>query len=67
MLFHFQMNNPLWPEAQPWENYLFLIAAIVIIARRSMLHRDGAVTDVLMPAADRTSPDVYTAGGSSAG
>ena len=51
MLSHFQMNNPLWPEAQPWENYLFLIAAIaiVIIARRSMLHRDGAVTDILMP------------------
>jgi hypothetical protein len=22
MLFHFQMNNPAWPEAQPWENYL---------------------------------------------
>ena len=58
MLFHFQMNNPLWPEAQPWENYLFLIAAIVIviICRRSMLHRDAGVTDVLMPAADRHGP-----------
>ena len=69
MLFHFQMNNPLWPEAQPWENYLFLIAAmvIVIIAQRSMLHRDEAVTDVLMAAADRTGPDVSTAGRSSAG
>lgn len=68
MLFHFQMNNPLWPEAQPWENYLFLIAAtvIVIIARRSMLHRDGAVTDVLMPAHDRTSSNVSTAGHRSA-
>jgi hypothetical protein len=44
MLFHFQMNNPPWPETQPWENFLFSIAAIVIviIARRSMLHRDGA-------------------------
>jgi uncharacterized protein len=68
MLFHFQMNNPLWPEAQPWENYLFLIAAIVIviIARRSMLHRDGAVTDVLMPADDRTSSNVSTEGHRSA-
>jgi uncharacterized protein len=63
MLFHFQMNSPLWPEAQYWENYLFLIAAIVIVivARRAMLHRNGAVTVVLMPAADRTSPEFLTA------
>jgi membrane protease YdiL (CAAX protease family) len=20
-LFHFQMNGPAWPDAQPWENY----------------------------------------------
>jgi uncharacterized protein len=68
MLFHFQMNNPLWPEAQPWENYLFLIAAIVIviICRRSMLHRDGAVTEVLMPADNRTSPELHIAARGSA-
>jgi hypothetical protein len=38
----------------------------VIIARRSMLHRDGAVTDVLMPADDRTSSNVSTEGHRSA-
>jgi membrane protease YdiL (CAAX protease family) len=49
MLFHYQMNGPAWPEAQPWENYLFAIAAVivVIINRRTMLHREGAVTQVL--------------------
>ena len=50
-LFHFQLNNPIWPEAQPWENFIFAIAAVVIVVlnRRSMLSREGAVTEVLMP------------------
>jgi hypothetical protein len=34
---------------------------IVIIARRSMLQREGAVTEVLMAAADGTSRDVSIA------
>lgn len=53
VLYHFQLNNPIWPEAQPWENYLFALAAavIVLLNRRSLLTRDGAVTEVLMPAA----------------
>jgi len=51
-LFHFQINGPAWPDAQPWENYLFALVAviIVIVNRKAMLSRDGAVTDVLMPA-----------------
>ena len=55
MLFHFQMNGPAWPDAQPWENYLFAIVAVLIIVacRRSMLHRDSAVTEVLMPGDER--------------
>jgi membrane protease YdiL (CAAX protease family) len=51
-LFHFQMNCPTWPDAQPWENYLFALAAvaIVLLNRRTMLARDSAVTGVLAPA-----------------
>ena len=51
VLFHYQMNNPAWPDAQPWENYLFALFAvlIVVVCRRSMLHRGTGVTDVLMP------------------
>jgi hypothetical protein len=50
-LFHFQMNGPAWPDAQPWENYLFAAVAIavVILNRKAMLTRTNAVTDVLMP------------------
>jgi hypothetical protein len=51
ILFHFQMNLPIWPEAQPWENYLFAGVAVivVIIERKSMLHRGEGVTEILAP------------------
>jgi len=53
-LFHFQLNGPAWPDAQPWENYLFAAVAIavVILNRKAMLTRTNAVTDVLMPGTD---------------
>jgi hypothetical protein len=58
-LFHFQINNPIWPDAQPWENFLFAIVAVVIVVvnRRSMLSHEGAVTVVLLPAEVEGSPD----------
>jgi membrane protease YdiL (CAAX protease family) len=51
VLYHFQMMNPLWPDAQPWDNLLFVTAAIIIVwlNRRNMFRREGAVTDVLIP------------------
>jgi membrane protease YdiL (CAAX protease family) len=50
-LFHFQMNNPIWPDAQPWDTLAWAIvaAAVVLLNRRAMLARDGAATDVLTP------------------
>lgn len=58
-LFHFQLNGPAWPEVQPWENYLFAIAAVVIVLlnRKAMLTRDQAVTEVLTPAEEQPSPN----------
>lgn len=49
VLFHFQMNNPLWPDARPWDMYLFVAAAVVVVAveRRALFSRSGAVTAVL--------------------
>jgi len=59
-LFHFQVNGPAWPDAQPWENYLFAAVAIVMVVlnRKTMFTRTNAVTDVLMPdtGADVTEP-----------
>jgi len=64
-LFHFQMNGPAWPDAQPWENWLFAVVAVLVVLlnRRAMLARDGAVTEVLMPG-DGLPPAARAAAGS---
>lgn len=50
-LYHFQMNNPAWPDAQPWDTLLFAAVAlgVVLLNRKAMLLRDGVVTEVLLP------------------
>ena len=50
-LFHFQVNNPLWPDAQPYDTWFFAGVAVlvVLINRRTMLTREGAVTEVFAP------------------
>jgi hypothetical protein len=51
VLFHFQMNAPLWPDAQPWDIAVFVAVAatVVLVNRTAMLSRDGAATAVLLP------------------
>lgn len=55
MLFHFQMNNPLWPDAQPFDMYLYVAAAafIVWINKRALFNRASAVTEVIPSAPER--------------
>jgi membrane protease YdiL (CAAX protease family) len=50
-LFHFQMMNPIFPDAQPWDILLFVIAAVIIvwINRKTMFKRGTGITEVLMP------------------
>lgn len=50
-LFHFQINNPIWPYGQPWDMIIFLISAVIIVLlnRRKMLTREDSITEVLMP------------------
>ena len=65
MVFHLQSYGPAWPEVQPWENHLFAIVAVIIVVinRRTMLHRGTGVTDVLLPVEKRDpSPASVTAG-----
>jgi len=44
-------HAPLWPDAQPWENLLFALAAvfIVVLNRHTMFRKGAGVTEVLMP------------------
>jgi membrane protease YdiL (CAAX protease family) len=50
-LYHFQVMNPIWPDAQPWDNLLFAIAAVIIVwlNRRRMFQHGAGVIDILMP------------------
>ena len=49
MLFHWQLINPFWPDAQPWDTrILVLICGIVVwMNRRTLFSREGAVTEVI--------------------
>jgi uncharacterized protein len=51
-LFHFQINGPAWPDAQPWDSVIFagLAAALVVFRRDHCFDRGAGVTEVLAPA-----------------
>lgn len=53
-LFHFQLNNPLWPDAQPYDTVFFVLAAFltVWINRGTMFDRGAGVTQVISRPAD---------------
>lgn len=48
-LFHFILINPVWPDAQPYDTYLFALIAIVIVwlNRRTMFTRKYSITEVV--------------------
>lgn len=48
-LFHFQLNNPLWPDAQPHDTVFFVAAAVIVVwlHRGTMFRREGAATRVI--------------------
>lgn len=50
-LIHFQLNNPIWPDAQPWDNLFVAVCAIIIVwlNRHKMFQRGSGMTDILMP------------------
>jgi membrane protease YdiL (CAAX protease family) len=47
--FHFMLMNPIFPDAQPYDTYIIiLIAAIVVwFNRRTMFNRESAVTRII--------------------
>lgn len=51
VLFHLQVINPLWPDAQPYDTIPFVIAAILVIwlNKETMLNKRGGVTTILSP------------------
>ena len=46
---HFQLINPIWPDAQPYDTYFFVAAAILVVwfNRSKMLTRKDAIIEVI--------------------
>jgi uncharacterized protein len=57
MLFHWQLINPFWPDAQPWDAWILVVVALIVVwwNRDTMFRREGAVTEV-MPASHPSLP-----------
>ena len=51
MLYHFQLNNPIWPDAQPFDSFIFIAVAVVVVVlnRRQMFRRGDAPTELFAP------------------
>ncbi|MGW8247948.1 MAG: CPBP family intramembrane glutamic endopeptidase [Acidiferrobacterales bacterium] len=48
-LFHLQLINPLWPDAQPYDNWIMIAIAVVVVwfNRATMFSRQGGITEVV--------------------
>ncbi len=48
-LFHFQLMNPIFPDAQPYDNYIWIAIAVIIVVvnRKKMFNREAGVTHIL--------------------
>jgi hypothetical protein len=59
-LFHFQVNGPAWPDAQPWDSLLFAALAAVMVAfhRRHYFDKTAGAVDVLAPGAGQHASPV---------
>lgn len=49
MFFHWQLINPFWPDAQPWDTWILVVVAVVVVwwHRGTMFTREGAVAEVV--------------------
>ena len=48
-LMHFQLVNPIWPDAQPYDTLFFVAAAVIVFwfNRKAMLSREGSIIKVI--------------------
>lgn len=49
VLFHWTLINPFWPDAQPYDTWILVVVAAIVVwcNREAMFTRDGAVTEVV--------------------
>ena len=58
-LMHFQLMNPIWPDAQPYDTYLLVSAAVLVVwfNRKAMFSREGGVKQVIPQADSQVMPN----------
>ncbi len=46
---HFQLMNPIWPDAQPYDTYILIPVALIVVwlNRETLFNRKGAVTEII--------------------
>jgi membrane protease YdiL (CAAX protease family) len=47
--FHFSLMNPIFPDAQPYDTYLLIVVAALVVwwNRKDMFKKKGAITEVI--------------------
>jgi len=60
-LFHFQLNNPVWPDSQPWDALVFGLAALAAVwwNRDTMLRRGAPVRRIVPGAKAGAGTEVF--------
>ena len=58
-LYHFQMMNPFFPDAQPYDNYMWIAIAVIVVwlNRKKMFNRETGVTHIIEESTPSEQPD----------
>ena len=58
-LYHFQMMNPIFPDAQPYDNILWIAIAVIVVwlNRNKMFNREAGVTHIIEEPTPSEQPD----------
>jgi uncharacterized protein len=48
-IFHFSLMNPIFPDAQPYDTHLLIVATVLIVwwNRKNMFTKEGSITEVI--------------------
>ena len=58
-LYHFQMMNPIFPDAQPYDNIIWIAFAVIMVwvNRDKMFNREASVTHIIEEPTPSDQPD----------
>ncbi|XKH61630.1 CPBP family intramembrane metalloprotease [Halomonas sediminis] len=55
MLYHFQLINPLWPDAQPYDTYVLIgVSVLILVFRREAMFSNKYASTAVIPPTNRS-------------